>query len=226
MAIMAKWRTKTWEVSAKKVNALAALSFSYTMKAQVNTDLEENPKTNERGTELFPLSFETQLHSGAGIDVRAEIESWEALVTKAGDFYLQGRRLGPPLQLKQVTVGDVILDDFGRIRAAKLSFSFIEYDPATTPVLDPTSALHIGPAADDKKEMAPANSQLAAAETTGLKVGCKVKPTGEKYYTGEKIPQWVKDRAHIVSQIRGEKTLLGHPDGINSWVYTAELTLV
>ena len=53
-----------------------------------------------------------------------------------------------------------------------------------------------------------------------------VKPTGSKYYTGQTIPNWVKQRSHKVSQISGEKTLLGYPDGICSWVYTNELTLV
>ena len=52
-----------------------------------------------------------------------------------------------------------------------------------------------------------------------------MKPTGKKYATGQTIPQWVKDRKHKVSQIKGDRVLLGHPDGINSWVYLSEVTL-
>ena len=51
-------------------------------------------------------------------------------------------------------------------------------------------------------------------------------PTGKKYVTGEKIPSWVKQRKHKVSQIKQNKVLLGHPNGINSWVFLDEVTLV
>ena len=87
MATMAKWGSKTWAVSSKKVLALEGLSFAYEQVADNNTSTEDKKTTNERGKELFPLSFTTVLHSGAGVDVRAEIESWEALVTKVNYFW-------------------------------------------------------------------------------------------------------------------------------------------
>ena len=90
MATMAKWGSKTWAVSAEKVVALEGLSFSYTQAADNNTAAEEKKPTNERGTELMLLTFTTVLHSGAGVDVRAEIDSWKALVTKVNYFYLNG----------------------------------------------------------------------------------------------------------------------------------------
>jgi len=98
MATMAKWGSKTWAVSQKKVVALEGLAFSYSQVADNNTSTEEKKTTNERGTDLFPLSFTTVLHSGAGVDVRAEIESWKELVTKVNYFYLGGKKLGPKLQ--------------------------------------------------------------------------------------------------------------------------------
>jgi len=64
------------------------------------------------------------------------------------------------------------------------------------------------------------------APTQTIKVGSRVKPTGAKYTTGQTIPQWVKDRSHEVSQISGDKVLLGYPNGICSWVYLNEVTLV
>ena len=59
-------------------------------------------------------------------------------------------------------------------------------------------------------------------------MGDRVKPTGQKYATGQTIPGWVKERSHVVSQIKESqnKVLLGHPSGINSWVYLSEVTLV
>lgn len=228
MATMAKWGSKTWAVSRKKVVALEGLSFSYSQVADNNTSTEEKKTTNERGTDLFPLSFTTLLHSGAGVDVRAEIESWEKLVTKVNYFYLGGKKLGPKLQLRKVAVSNVEIDDLGRMRLATLSFEFKEYDPDTTSVKVSTTALNVKASTASKTAKKAENAQVSAASKKTITVGCYVKPTGSKYATGQTIPNWVKERSHKVSQIKESqnKVLLGHPDGINSWVYLSEVTLV
>lgn len=226
MATMAKWGPKTWAVSQKKVVALEGLSFSYTQVADNNSSTEEKKTTNERGTELFPLSFTTTLHSGAGVDVRAEIESWKKLVTKVDYFYLGGKKLGPKLQLRKVNVDNVKIDDLGRIRLATLSFEFKEYDPDTTSVKVSTSALNVKASTSSKSQKKKTNTAVKKAAKKTVKVGSYVKPTGKKYATGQTIPAWVKQRSHKVSQIKGKKVLLGSPNGINSWVYLSEVTLV
>ena len=66
MPTMAQWGSKKWAVSSKQVVALEGLAFSYEQVADENTSTEDKKTTNERGTELFPLSFTTVLHSGAG----------------------------------------------------------------------------------------------------------------------------------------------------------------
>ena len=228
MATMAKWGSKTWAVSTKKVVALEGLAFSYKQVADENTSTEEKKTTNERGTELFPLSFTTTLHSGAGVDVRAEIESWKALVTKVDYFYLNGKKLGPKLQLREVSVSSVKLDDKGRMRLATLSFTFKEYEADTTSVKVSTSALKVKASTSSKSTKKTTNKAAKKAKTRTIKVGDYVKPTGNRYATGQKIPSWVKQKSHKVSQIKTSqnKVLLGHPNGINSWVYLSEVTLV
>lgn len=228
MATMAKWGPKTWAVTPQKVVALEGLAFSYSQVADNNTSTEEKKTTNERGTDLFPLSFTTVLHSGAGVDVRAEIESWKKLVTKVNYFYLGGKKLGPKLQLRKVSVNNVKIDDFGRMRLATLSFELKEYDPDTTSVKVSTSALKVGASTSAKSAKKTENKAVAKAETKTITVGCYVRPTGQKYATGQTIPGWVKERSHKVSQIKESqnKVLLGHPDGINSWVFLSEVTLV
>ena len=226
MATMAKWGSKTWAVSSKKVLALEGLAFSYTQVADNNTSTEDKKTTNERGTELFPLSFTTVLHSGAGVDVRAEIESWKKLVTKVNYFYLGGKKLGPKLQLRKVAVSEVKLDNLGRIRLATLSFEFKEYDKDTTSVKVSTSALKVKAKTASKKVKKTTNKAVKKAATKSIKVGSRVKPTGKTYATAQKIPQWVKDRSHVVSQIKGDRVLLGYPNGICSWVRLSEVTLV
>ena len=228
MATMAKWGPKTWAVSTKQVVALQGLSFSYTQVADNNTSTEEKKTTNERGTELFPLTFTTVLHSGAGVDVRAEIESWEALVTKVNYFYLGGKALGPKLQLRKVAASDIKLDDLGRMRLATLSFEFKEYDPDTTSVKVSTSALNVKASTSSKSQVKTEKAAVKSAAKKTRSMGANVKPTGARYATGETIPGWVKERSHVVSQIKESqnKVLLGHPSGINSWVYLSEVTLV
>lgn len=225
MATMAKWGPKTWAVSSQKVVALQGLSFSYAQVADNNASTEEKKTTNERGTELFPLSFTTTLHSGAGVDVRAEIESWKKLVTQVNYFYLGGKKLGPKLQLRKVAVSDVKTDDLGRMRLATLSFEFKEYDPDTSSVKVSTSALNVKASTSAKSQKKTTNTAVQKAETKTIKVGDYAKPTGKKYATGQTIPNWVKERSHKVSQIKGDRVLLGNPSGINSWVYLSEVTL-
>ena len=228
MATMAKWGPKKWAVSAKKVVALEGLAFSFSQVADNNTSTEEKKTTNERGTDLFPLSFTTVLHSGAGVDVRAEIESWKKLVTKVNYFYLGGKKLGPKLQLRKVSASNFKIDDFGRMRLATLSFEFKEYESDTTSVKVSTSALKVGASTSAKSAKKTENKAVAKAEAKTITVGCYVRPTGQKYATGQTIPGWVKERSHKVSQIKESqnKVLLGHPDGINSWVFLSEVTLV
>lgn len=226
MATIASWGEKTWTVSSAKVLALEDLAFSYAQVADNNTATEDKRTTNERGTELFPLTFSTVLHSGAGVDVRAEIEEWEGLITKVNYFYLGGKRLGPLMQLRKVSVSGIKLDDLGRMRLATLSFEFKEYDSDTTSVKVDWSAVQIKADDESKNTKKEENVQIEQADVQGIKVGCRVKPTGAKYCTGQTIPQWVKERSHEVSRITGNQLLLGYPSGICSWVYANEVTLV
>ena len=59
-----------------------------------------------------------------------------------------------------------------------------------------------------------------------IAVGSTVKVTGAKYATGQTIPSWVKSTTHKVSEISGDRALLGRDGGICSWVYLRDLTLV
>lgn len=224
MAVIAKWRTKRWEVTPKKVLTLSGLSTSYELKAETNTDLEDSPATNERGRKLVPLSFTTELNAALGVNVEAEIKEWEQLVGQSDFFYLSGKKFGPKLQLKRIDLSDVLLDDFGRMHRAKLGMSFEEITEEKKATGTGT-ALTVGPSSATKAEVKPTNASLQKASSTSLKVGSKVKITGTNYATGQKIPGWVKDRTHVVSQLKPDKALLGHPDGINSWVNTKDLSL-
>ena len=59
-----------------------------------------------------------------------------------------------------------------------------------------------------------------------IAIGSTVKVSGTKYATGQTIPGWVKSTTHKVSEINGDRALLGRDGGICSWVYLRDLTLV
>ena len=59
-----------------------------------------------------------------------------------------------------------------------------------------------------------------------IAIGSTVKVSGTKYATGQTIPGWVKSTTHKVSEISGDRALLGRDGGICSWVYLRDLTLV
>ncbi len=82
-----------------------------------------------------------------------------------------------------------------------------------------------------KKEYEALTSPAPAKPSTSggagkIAVGSTVKVTGTKYATGQTIPGWVKSTTHKVSEISGDRALLGRDGGICSWVYLKDLTLV
>lgn len=185
MAIMAKWLSKNWEVSRKKIAVLSGLSASRKLKTDTNNDKAGSSPTNVRGFELQTFSFDFTLGDVAGSDPRAEWESWESLVGQSAPFFLADKRFGPErMQLTEVSIGDMVLDDFGRIRQAKFSVSFSEdaaeasakkastKSTASGKTAAPaglstyaelglqSSAASVGPSTADKAAMKPDNVQL------------------------------------------------------------------
>ena len=107
MAIMAQWRGMRWEISPNMIKAIAGLSTSYKLKAST----DEDGRRKVEGFELQPLSLD-----------------YDVSVGQIGPFYLGGRRFGPrSVQLDEVSIGDLVLDNFGRIRSARISLKFTEY---------------------------------------------------------------------------------------------------
>ena len=225
MSVIAKWRDQLFEVSPTRITALRDLSFGYELNADTAKDAEGAPQTNQRGLKPFSISGSVTLMAAAGVDVRREIAVWRDLVTKAGYVYLGGKPLGPIVQLTKVSVSGVQLDDSGQMLTANLGLSFSEYDRATAVVVD-NSAYALGASPDEKEEKRAENPGLSAAETVKMGVGARVKIVADTYAGGGTIPSSIKDSAHVISRIDGEKALLGYPDGICSWVRLDGLTLV
>ena len=79
----------------------------------------------------------------------------------------------------------------------------------------------------DYKDPQPAPTKPSLGGGSGvITVGSTVKVSGAKYATGQTIPGWVKSTTHKVSEISGDRALLGRDGGICSWVYLKDITLV
>ena len=76
-----------------------------------------------------------------------------------------------------------------------------------------------------KKATAPVKPSTGGGSGV-ITVGSTVKVSGTKYATGQTIPGWVKSTTHTVSEMSGDRALLGRDGGICSWVYLRDLTLV
>ena len=125
MAVMAKWRNKTFEVSRKKVNPLKNFSTSTTIKG-------DDSKSKKKKTELVPFTFDIDVHANAGVNPQKEYESWCSLIKSTGVLYLHGRRFGRETRLKEVSLSGVIMDDYGRICFATIGLTFEEVNKKET----------------------------------------------------------------------------------------------
>lgn len=132
---MAQWGSKGFLVSPGKIVPLSTISTAYVLKSESNNDTSGTPPTNTRGLELEEITLETTYLAAAGVDPRGQVEEWKSLIGDTNPLYIQGKRFGPKLlQLKQVSVKNVLLDNAGRFLSVDLSISLQEYTPPSTKV--------------------------------------------------------------------------------------------
>ncbi len=135
MAITATFKTKkgtkTWQVSSSYIMDFDSFSTSYELNAEDNETVEGSPKSNQRGLKKKKLAFSSTLMAELGIDVRKEFESWEKWIGQTGILKIGGKKLGPNWLLTSVKPSDVQIDDSGRFRSMKLTYSFEENDEVT-----------------------------------------------------------------------------------------------
>ena len=128
MAIMAKWGPKSWEISSQKVAALNGVSATVELDTENSDDKAGSPATKTKALKLQKFTFDFDLAAITGSDVRAEYESWVALVGQYAPFYLADQRFGPDnLQLTSVGLSNTTLDNFGRILMGRITINLTEY---------------------------------------------------------------------------------------------------
>ena len=161
MAVMAQWNGRSWEVSPWRLAALTGLSTSLKIKKNTNEDKDGKNPANVMGYEGQGIKFDYEVSTAAGGAPRTEFEEWQRLVGETAPFYLGGRRFGPSrLQLTEVSLGDVVLDNSGRMRMAKISLTFEQNGPLSLQQpqgpagigtgRSTASAVSVGPSAAEK----------------------------------------------------------------------------
>lgn len=135
MAVTATFKTtegtKTWQVAPSYIIDFDGFSTSYELNAESSTSAEGSPKSNQRGMKKKTLSFSSNIIAALGIDVRKEFESWEKWIGLTGILKIGGKKFGPNWMLTSVKPSDVKIDDSGRFRSMKLTYSFEENDDVT-----------------------------------------------------------------------------------------------
>jgi len=163
--------TKTWQVSPSRIVDFDGLSTSFELNAENNNAVEGSPLTNQRGMKAKTLSFSSNLNAALGIDVRQEFESWEAWIGQTGILKIGGRKFGPNWLLTSVKPSAIKIDDSGRFRSMKLTFSFEESDAyvaddVATAVSSVKSASSVTASSSDKASKKTVNSAVNSAPKT------------------------------------------------------------
>ena len=175
MAVIATFRTKkgikTWQVSPSFIMDLDGFSTGYELNAENNKAVEGSPKTNQRGMKKKDLSFSSTLNMALGIDVRREFESWESWIGLTGILKIGGKKFGPNWLLTSVKPSDVKIDDSGRFRSMKLTYTFEENDDVTdasilSSVNSKKSAVHLTASTEQKSSKKTKNSAISSAKKT------------------------------------------------------------
>jgi len=133
---IAAFGKKVFQVSSSRIYTIGNLSWSGSLETESQEKLKSKPSTYIKGEALDTLSVEVVLRRDFKIDVRKEIEAWQAIKSKATpDYFILGTKpIGKnKWLLKSVGVSETQIDGKGNIVRAKLQLEFEEYVRAGKP---------------------------------------------------------------------------------------------
>ena len=134
MQYTANWGPKGFVVSANKIVPLMDLKSSVSVRTETQTDASGTSQTNQKGRELQKITLSTIYLRAAGVDPRAQVEEWEALVGQSHPLMIGGRRFGPAKMMLKGVNSDLTTGNDGTFLQADVAFTFEEYTdtPAAT----------------------------------------------------------------------------------------------
>lgn len=134
MKYTARWGPKGFLVSPSKIVPIDGISTAVAIKSNSSSSSSSTP-TDARTIDKQKITLNVVYLRAAGVDPRAQLEEWKALIGQVYPLYIGEKRFGPAkMMLSSVSVSDVMLTNSGEFLKLNLSISLEEYtdDPATT----------------------------------------------------------------------------------------------
>lgn len=233
MAKMAKWKGKTFQVSRKSVTAIEGMSVTYALKEnEANKKKEKKHASKKKKLDPIEITIQTTLNANAGVNVKKEIKSWKKLIGSIDYIKIGGEKFGPKMQLKKVSVSNIVIDDRGRFRAAEMSLNFQQYKKNKQKTAVKSSAKKVKGSKDYKSTKSKKNKKLQQAKKKKKSVskGSYITISGEKArarYVKE-IPMSKKDakRKHKVTKVdEGKNRVQITYKGKSHWISKSDITV-
>lgn len=128
MGYTARWGPKGFIVSPEKIAPIGELQTSFAVNTDSGEDTSGTAPTNTKGKEPQQISLSVTYLRGAGVDPRAQIEEWDALIGQVYPLYIGGKRFGPQkLMLSSIDISDVYLTNSGVFIQAVIGLTFLEH---------------------------------------------------------------------------------------------------
>lgn len=127
---IAVFKNKTFQVSSNGVHTFDEFTWNGEIQSEAQDKLNSKSSTYIKGIGLNSMSFEISLKSSLGIDVRNEIEDWEAIKdsVQSAIFMLGTKPLGSnKWLLKSTNTSNTVFDNKGNMVEAKLKLEFEEF---------------------------------------------------------------------------------------------------
>ena len=162
MAVIASWNGRTWESRKGRIFTISGFATGSKAKTETDNDSKGSAAQKVIGKELEQISFSTTSGFMVGVDMRKEYLAFRGLVNKSAPFILGGQRIGAAkYRLDDVQISDIVMNGRGLIVSATLAFTFVEDAAETAKSKEKnapdanarTSALYVGPSAEDKLQL-------------------------------------------------------------------------
>lgn len=232
MSIIASWKTATFEVSRNRAVSIQDLSLSYVLKeSKQNKKQSKKHSTTKKGLEPVSMNFTTSLCANAGVNIRKEMEAWKKLVGEVDYIKIGGKKFGPKMKLKKVSISKVLIDDAGRFRVADLSMEFEEYKKKKKKKKVKSSAKKVKGSKAYKKTKKKKNKKLQAAKTKKKTIvtGKYVKISGSskvKKYMAAGMTKKQATAKHKVTKVDETHSQVAVKVGsATKWLSMADITL-
>lgn len=209
--VVLMWRKKKLRVDAAQIYPVQDFSASVEIK-------KKKSSSKKKKTELEEIEFSAVCNASMGVDPQAEYASWRKLIKCSGILYLHGKAWRTnPFVLQSVSLDDVILDNYGRIRHAELKLAFQEKNKKEKKDTKVKKAAATEAAKAAKKPRKNKTSKV------GIKPGSKVRIVGNRWADGQAVSPAMKKRNVTVQKISGSKAYIS--EGA-AWIYLSILSLV